>query len=60
MNEAQIIELAIDGFNAAAKLVETLKEQQGLSDEQLLEIAASKDAETRDRIAKFLSGQKPA
>ena len=56
----QMIELAIDGFTVASKLIEEIKAQHGLTDEQLLEFAENKDADTRDRIAKFLAGQKPA
>ncbi|WP_041855839.1 hypothetical protein [Candidatus Korobacter versatilis] len=59
METDQIVELAMEGLVTATKLIAELKAQGQLTDQQLLDFAATKDAETRDRIEKFLAGQKP-
>ncbi|HWQ96727.1 MAG TPA: hypothetical protein VN538_01345 [Clostridia bacterium] len=58
MNEQQILALIALGMDLAeriAKLVAELRAQKGITDEQLREYVATKDAETRAKVEAFLA-----
>lgn len=56
MNEKAIwILLALEVAERLAKMAIELKQQSGMSDEDLLAAAEQKNAETRDRAQKFLA-----
>jgi hypothetical protein len=54
----QLIALGLDVAERLAKVVMQIKAQQGLSDEEILAAAESKDADTRARAEKFLASLK--
>jgi hypothetical protein len=54
----QLISLAIQVFGEGAQIVQEIKSQAGMSDEQLLAQAEQSDQETRDLIAKHLEAVK--